>query len=115
MIGAALAVLGLVQVATAVGDKGARASATKNVQVRDDFFVAQRVTIRSGDRVKWTWRDSNDHNVTFRKVPRGASKRPRARTKTSGTFTRTFRKRGTYRYVCTIHEASGMTGSVRVR
>ena len=115
LIGAALAALGLVMVATAAGDRGARASATKSVSVRDDFFSPKTVTIRSGNRVKWTWRESNDHNVTFRKVPRGASKKPRARTKASGTFTRTFRTRGTYRYVCTIHEAFGMTGSVKVK
>jgi plastocyanin len=114
-LGAALAALGLIQATAAIGDGGAQASATKGVQVRDDFFVANRVTINSGDRVKWTWREEGDHNVTFRKVPKGASKKPRAKTKSSGTFTRKFTKRGTYRYVCTIHEDSGMTGSVKVK
>jgi plastocyanin len=114
-IGVALAALGLVGIATAANGRGAHASATKRVSVRDDLFVAKSVTIRSGDRVKWTWRDSNDHNVTFRKVPKGASKKPRAKTRSSGTFTRKFTKRGTYRYVCTIHEGSGMTGSVKVK
>ena len=37
-----------------------------------------------------------------------------SRTKTSGTFSRKLRRRGTYRYVCTIHEDLGMTGSVKV-
>ena len=53
--------------------------------------------------------------MTFRKVPKGASKKPRAKTRSSGTFTRKFTKRGTYRYVCTIHEDFGMTGSVKVK
>lgn len=114
-IGVALAALGLVGIATAANGRGAHASATKRVSVRDDLFVAKSVTIKSGDRVKWTWRDSNDHNVTFRKVPKGASKKPRAKTRSSGTFTRKFTKRGTYRYVCTIHEDFGMTGSVKVK
>lgn len=114
-IGVALAALALVGVATAANGRGAHASATKGVSVRDDLFVAKSVTIKSGDRVKWTWRDSNDHNVTFRKVPKGASKKPRAKTRSSGTFTRKFTRRGTYRYVCTIHEDFGMTGSVKVK
>jgi len=109
----AVAALG-VPATVAVARDGAGAAATKRVSVRDDFFSPKRITIASGDRVKWTWREDNDHNVRFRKVPKGVSKTPGSRTKFSGTFTRKFRKRGTYRYVCTIHEALGMTGSVKV-
>jgi plastocyanin len=94
---------------------GAHTSATKNVSIRDDFFRAKRITIHSGDRVKWTWRNvAGDHNVHFRKVPRGVSLKPASPTKAEGTFVRKFRKRGTYRYVCTIHEDLGMTGSIKV-
>ena len=107
------AALVLVQASFASG--GARSAATKSVSVRDDFFRAKRVTIHSGDRVKWTWRNTQgDHNVRFRKVPRGVSTKPGSTTKAGGTFVRKFRKRGTYRYVCTIHEDLGMTGSVKV-
>jgi plastocyanin len=101
--------------ATVAGARdSAGAAATKRVSIRDDFFSPKRITISAGDRVKWTWRESDDHNVRFRKVPRGVSRKPGSRTQFSGTFTRTFRKRGTYRYVCTIHEDLGMTGSVKV-
>ena len=110
---AAAAVAGLVQTAIAMGGDVSSAK-TRGVSVRDDFFSPKRATIDSGDRVKWTWREEGDHNVRFRRVPSGASKRPGEGTKTSGTFTRKFTRRGTYRYVCTIHEDSGMTGSVKV-
>jgi plastocyanin len=111
---AAAAAFGLVQATSAVGGDDARASATRSVSVRDDFFSPKRRTIASGDRVRWVWREDNPHNVRFRRVPNGASKRPGSTTKSSGTFVRKFRRRGTYRYVCTIHEDAGMTGSVKV-
>jgi plastocyanin len=111
---ALLAAVGLVQAATAAGGDDASSARTRSVSVRDDFFSPKRRTIDSGDSVRWVWREDNPHNVRFRKVPRGASKRPGSQTKSNGTFTRKFRKRGTYRYVCTIHEDSGMTGSVKV-
>ena len=75
------------------------------------FLTANGVS--RGDRVVWRWRGSNPHNVRFRKVPRRASKRG-SDTQSSGRFARTFDRRGTYRYVCTIHEDIGMRGSVNV-
>ena len=113
MLAATATVAGLVQVAIAMGGD-ANSAKTRGVSVRDDFFSPKRATIASRDRVRWTWREDGDHNVRFRKVPSGASKQPGAGTKTSGTFSRRFTRRGTYRYVCTIHEDSGMTGSVKV-
>jgi plastocyanin len=88
---------------------GANAAKAKRVGVRDNSFTPTTVRVAAGSKVTWTWKGVGDHNVTFRKVPRGASKRG-ARTRSSGSFTRSFTKKGTYRYVCTIHEAGGMTG-----
>jgi plastocyanin len=70
------------------------------------------VKVSTGGKVTWKWRGSNPHNVKFRRVPKGASRRG-SKTITSGRFSRTFKKSGTYRYVCTIHEDLGMKGSVR--
>lgn len=101
----------------AFGGSGAEegASATKNVSVsvRDDRFSPRSRSAARGDKVIWRWRGSNPHNVRFRSVPSGASKGGSG-TKSSGRFSRTFRKSGTYRYVCTIHEDIGMRGSVSV-
>ncbi len=108
---AAVGMLAQAAIATS-GDAGV--SKTRGVSVRDDFFSPKRATIRAGDRVKWTWREQGDHNVRFRRVPAGAGRKPGERTKSSGTFSRRFTRRGTYRYVCTIHEDLGMTGSVKV-
>ena len=114
MLALATAVVGAVYVSPALGGDDATASRTKSVSVDDDFFRPKRATIASGDRVRWVWRGEGDHNVRFRRVPRGVSRRPGSETTDRGTFSRKFRKRGRYSYVCTIHEDLGMTGSVKV-
>jgi plastocyanin len=94
---------------------GSHAVAAKNasVSVKDNFFSPRSVTVSRGGKVTWRWRGFIDHNVRFRKVPSGASKRGSV-TQGDGRFARTFEQRGTYRYVCTIHEALGMKGTVHV-
>jgi plastocyanin len=106
------AVLALAAVPAVVGG-APRTASTKRVSVKDNFFSPHSVTIRRGGKVTWTWRGQLDHNVRFRKVPRGASRRGSS-TKSSGRFTRSFSKRGRYTYVCTIH-APDMRGSVVVK
>lgn len=103
---AAAAVLGLA--ATSSGSTASTAAA-KRVAVKDNRFSPKAVSVSKGGKVTWVWKGSNDHNVTFTKAPKGASKHGSS-TKSSGRFTRSFNKRGTYRYVCTIH--AGMKGSV---
>ena len=63
----------------------------------------------------WVWKGQNSHDVVFRKVPRGASKKSARRVRASGRFTRSFGTSGTYRYVCTVHVDFGMRGVVKVR
>ena len=88
----------------------ALAATTKTVSVKDDFFKAKSVTISKGSKVKWVWRGKAPHNVTVAKGP----VKFRSSTKTSGTYTRTFKKKGTYRILCSIH-APDMKMTVTVR
>jgi plastocyanin len=113
---AALAAAFLLAVSAPSGGSSStpRASATKSVSIEDDFFSPKRVNISRGDKVVWRWKGFNDHNVRFRSAPSGAKRPKGSTTKSSGRFARTFSKRGTFRYVCTIHEASGMKGRVVV-
>jgi plastocyanin len=89
-------------------------SKTKAVEVDDDYFVKEgkpsTVTVRTGDKVKWEWEGSNPHNVTVTKGPA----KFRSKDKTSGTYTKTLKKAGTYKIVCTIH-APDMRMTLRVR
>jgi plastocyanin len=95
----------------ALGDGEASKVATKRVVVMDNFFEPRSVNIRRGDRVVWVWKGDNSHNVTFTKVPRSTSKKG-ADTRREGRWSRRFRKRGFYKYICTIH--SGQRGSIEV-
>ena len=87
----------------------AGASATKRVTVGDDFFRQRSVTIDSGDTVRWRWVGRNSHNVTVRRGPRKFN----SSTKSSGSYSKRLRRRGTYRYLCTVH-APSMRGKVVV-
>src|SRR5689334_16188373 len=91
--------------ATAIALAAPAFAATAHVDVKDDVFKAKAITIKKGSSVKWTWRGSNPHNVTFKGF---ASK-----TFVKGTYSHTFKKRATFSYRCTIH--SGMTGKVTVK
>ena len=80
-------------------------AATAHVKVADNVFKSKSVTIRKGSSVKWTWVGNNPHNVTFSGF--------HSKTVVNGSYSHTFKKRGTFTYRCTIH--SGMTGKVVVK
>jgi plastocyanin len=90
---------------------GADRAADEKIAVKDNFFSSRSVTVEEGDIVRWTWRGDNRHNVTFKKVPAGASKHG-AKTRSSGRWQRKFRVPGQYRYVCTLF--TGMRGTITV-
>jgi plastocyanin len=92
-------------------DDEATQALRKRVAVQDNFFEPRSVNIHRGERVTWIWRGENEHNVTFVRVPKGAGKRG-AETRLTGRWSRRFRKRGLYKYVCTIH--AGMRGTIDV-
>ncbi len=83
---------------------------TKSVGMGDNFFFAGTVTIKKGSSVHWHWSHTqNSHNVVSKKGVKFHSK-----TGHSGSFTYTFRKKGTFTIICTKHP-SVMRMTVRVR
>jgi plastocyanin len=101
----ALALLGL---GSAVAP--AQAGHTATVTLRDVAFKPGKVAIHRGDSVRFVWDDgATPHNVTSRGTLRFKGTGDR----TKGSHRVTFRKRGTYRYVCTRH--IGMSGRIVVR
>ena len=103
-----LCVIGAALPAAASGPD-AGASATKRVTIGDNFFRKRSVTIDSGDTVRWRWAGRNPHNVTVRRGPRKFY----SSTRSSGSYSKRLRRRGTYRYLCTVH-APSMRGKVVV-
>jgi plastocyanin len=77
-------------------------------------FDPSTVTIDKGDTVTWQWGGGANHTVTSTSSNWDVNIAigPPA---LDLTTTYTFRKAGTYTYVCSTHESSGMKGKVVVR
>jgi plastocyanin len=86
-------------------------AAPVEVLVKDNFFKPNRVTIKKGKTVKWIWKGTNVHNVRVKK-PNGDKAKVSAY-KTEGTFRYTFRRTGTWKAICDVHE--NMTMKVIVK
>jgi plastocyanin len=86
-------------------------AATRSVGVRKSgtryLFSPRTLTISKGDTVRWSWRGAMAHNV--------AGPGFRSRTATRLTYSRTFRRAGTFRVVCQIHQFAGQRMTIRVR
>ncbi len=82
---------------------GASGRGGKTVQVGDDFFSPASVTISKGDKVKFKWVGSDDHNVIKKKGP-GGSFGSGTTDQTGFVFKHKFSKAGTYKIICTVHE-----------
>jgi plastocyanin len=70
-------------------------------------FNPATLKIKKGDTVKWSWSGSVPHNVS------GAGFKSKTGTKVS--FSRKFTKAGTYKVVCTIHQALGQRMTIVVK
>ena len=77
-------------------------------------FTPSYVTVQPGQAVTWTWQGGQGHNVVFEDDPTAPVS---SALKTTGSHTRIFETRGTYRYRCTAHSngfTQGMVGTVVV-
>ena len=81
--------------------------ATKKVGVRGLSFTPKTLKVKRGTIVKWSWSGSVPHNVSGKGFKSGA---PKGKV----TYSHKFTKKGTYKYVCTIHKAAGMIGTIKV-
>ena len=74
-----------------------------------NVYTPANVTIEEGDRVNFVW-EGGFHDVVFADGTRSGAPTGDAGT----TWSRTFNSTGTFGYICSVHEALGMTGSVTV-
>ncbi len=71
------------------------------VHIQDIEFTPAVVHVRKGGRVRWEWDDAYvTHVVASRGEDRFRGSGPR---REGARYSVTFRRRGAYRYVCTIH------------
>lgn len=79
------------------------------VTVNDFFFGPDSLTIHKGKTVRWVWSESNTypHDVHLKQGPQNLKERSTYSTRTTAVtgavFKKTFRRPGTYRYICTVH------------
>ena len=64
-------------------------------------FTPPTVTIRRKQAVQWTWDSNAPHNVKFPKTGKTSV------TGASETYKLKFKRRGTFKYLCTIHDFHG--------
>jgi plastocyanin len=117
MTATSAAILAAVLVSAPVGARtGSSTSASGDkrttVRVMDNFFDPRSKTIEPADKVTFVWKGTSKHNVRFKKVPAGASKKS-SPTRRKGEWSRRFWKPGLYRYVCTLFD--GMRGTITVK
>jgi plastocyanin len=90
----------------------------KPVKVADDFFAPTTVKVKSGTKLpfKWDKMNTDSHNVTLEHGPKGVKKSDfKSATGSIGIkFAPTFKKKGDYDFVCTIHPDT-MTLTVTVK
>ena len=95
---AAAAAVAAIGTAVAVGP--AQAGSTKTVAVKNNAFSPGTISVKKGSKVTWRWTQGGvPHNVTPAKGGSGSA----TSSKKGFTFTKTFSKAGTFKYVCTIH------------
>jgi plastocyanin len=104
------AVLGASALTTAaLAPAGGAASSTKKVMIKDFNYSPKKVTISRGTKVTWTDKDSANHTVTFR----GKGARSTGNIDEGQSRSLTFKKAGTFKYICEYHP--NMHGTVVVR
>jgi plastocyanin len=88
----------------------ARAAATKNVKVADNFYEPKRLTVPKGTTIKWKWSRLNaeSHDVYLYERPKSAPRFHSAPAATHFTYQRTLKVAGVYKVLCTFHEGMKM-------
>ena len=92
---------------------------TVAVLVEDNYYSPSQLSIRPYDTVLWNWKDSTSsegHDVGLQNGPAGVSFREflsRVYTGPTGRFKRTFKKPGTYSFICSLHYEMQMQVAVR--
>jgi plastocyanin len=103
-------IVAVVIVAVALAGAAALAAA-KTVGVKHSgntwHWTPSNLTIKKGTTVTWHWKGKVPHNVT--------GKGFKSKTTTALTYKHKFKKAGTYKVVCTIHQSLGQRMTIKVK
>src|SRR3954470_14301181 len=84
-------------------------AAPATVEVGDNFFGTDNVTVNTGEAVTWNW-TGGGHDVDFVSGPEKIAASPT--NAKGGTYSHTFSKPGTYSYICDYHAKMKATVTV---
>ncbi len=84
-------------------------AAGAQVSLQNIQFSPAALTVNKGATVTWTNKDSVGHDVTSSSFKSGGA----GGLQQGATFKHTFKKAGTFAYVCTVHP--GMKGTITVK
>lgn len=97
---APIAVAAVVAVAAFAGIAQAEPEAT--ITVGNNFLSPSKKTISSGTKLRFKWVGGLRHHIVKTEGPGGDIRSP-STSKRGVNLAKVIRKRGTYRFVCTIH------------
>jgi len=108
------------------GDEGKNGRTAATVEMTSSHqFSPREVTVKVGESVMWKNSSNDVHTVTADpsrvkmkenvSLPAGAKPFHSSELQPAKTYQHTFTVAGTYKYVCTLHEDGGMTGTVIVK
>jgi plastocyanin len=81
---------------------GARGEPEATITVGNNFLSPSKKTISRGTKLEFRWVGGERHHIVKTEGPGGAIQEP-ATSKKGVNLAHTFNKRGTYKFVCTIH------------
>ncbi len=108
-----VALAGIVSLVAVFGGIAGASDSNKGakVQVGDDFFNPTSVSIAKGTKVTFKWIGVDKHNVVKKKGP-GGSFSSGTTDQTGFKYKHKFKKAGTYKLICTVHEDMKMKVNV---
>lgn len=107
----AAALTGSVLVVGVLAVSGSQAAATKTVRVDDYKFSPKTLTVKKNTKVKFVWVGQAEHDVS---QTSGPGRDLASKVMSRGSYSRTFKKAGTYRIDCSLH-SQVMKMTVKVR
>jgi plastocyanin len=88
----------------------------KSVEVADNYYLPDKLTIKKGTKVTWKWPDDiaiDVHDVKLKSAPKGVRKWQSEPASSGYRYKRKFKKPGKYKIICTLHEEMTMTIKVK--
>ncbi|MBI5103532.1 MAG: cupredoxin domain-containing protein [Solirubrobacterales bacterium] len=88
----------------------------RKVYVHDNYYQADKLTVKAGTQVSWVWADdaTDVHDVQLVSAPKGVKKFQSEPLASGLSFRKKLTRPGLYKFVCSFHEEE-MRMQIRVK